>query len=294
MASSMSRIEITFYSSTVYDVEEYQLILDQTLERFSFFAIYVQEKGISGYSHWWNSITRKKQGVCRSRVDGKDLIQLLSNFSFNDRPIHCLILETASDEDQTHSPYYLVQYRRYIRTRFATTLVPAQSNSLYAFRSSLPGVPSFASIDLVEANGILIDWPWDRLRKATKDREASTVCSIQLYEENIRSMPSDDHVRVDDGRLVEMRNLLRPTDYKADYNVLVPGSSYTITHFGTTTYKGRLYICLQSDDEIGCRRSSQRLASVVEKYIQRGDIFTIHVHGIVKRRGFKEINARID
>ncbi|KAL1933988.1 hypothetical protein VTP01DRAFT_8078 [Rhizomucor pusillus] len=234
MASSMSRIEITFFSSTVYDVEEYQLILDQTLEPFSFFAIYVQDKGILGYSHWWNSITRKKQGVCRSRVDGKDLIQLLSNFSFNDRPIHCLILETASDEDQSHSPYY------------PYSIIGTHGQ--------------------VEANGTLIDWPWYRLRKATKDREASTVCSIQLYEENIRSMPSGDHVRVDDGRLVEMRNLLRSTDYKADYNVLVPGF----------------------------RCSSQRLASVVEKYIQRGDIFTIHVDGIVKRRGFKEIHARIE
>ncbi|KAL1931081.1 hypothetical protein VTP01DRAFT_10218 [Rhizomucor pusillus] len=316
MASGMSRIEITFYSSTIYIVEEYRLILDQTLERLSqcptfeisferqwralaneissFSAIYVQDKGIFGYSHWWNSTTRKKQGVCRSRVDGKDLIQLLSNFSFNDRPIHCLILETARDEDQSHSPYHLVQYRGNVRTRFATTLVPAQNDPLYPFRSSLPGVPFFASIGLVEANGVLIDWPLDRLRKATKDREASTVCSIQLYEENIRSMPSGDHVRVDDSRLVEMRNLLRPTDYKADYNVLVLGSSYTITHFGTTMYKGRLYICLQSDDEIGFQCSSQRLASVVEEYIQRGEIFTIHVDGIVKRRGFKEINARIE
>ncbi|KAL1928897.1 hypothetical protein VTP01DRAFT_1956 [Rhizomucor pusillus] len=263
----------------LYDVEEYRLILDQTLEQLSqcptfeisferqwraladeissFFAIYVKDKGNFGYSHWWNSITRKKQGVCRSRVDGKDLIQLLSNFSFNDRPIHCLILETASDEGQSHSPYYLVQYRWYIRTRFAKTLVPAQNNSLYPFRSSLSGVPSFASIGLVEANG------------------ASTECSIQLHEENIRSMLSGDHVRVDDGRLVEMRNLLRPTDYKADYNAHVLGSSYTVTHFGF-------------------RCSSQRLASVVEEYIQRGDIFTIHVDGIVKWLGFKEINARIE
>ncbi|KAL1932245.1 hypothetical protein VTP01DRAFT_9301 [Rhizomucor pusillus] len=162
------------------------------------------------------------------------------------------------------------------------------------FDHPFPAVPSFASIGLVEANGVLIDWPWDRLRKATKDREASTVCSIQLYEENIRSMPSGDHVRVGDGRLVEMRKLLRPTDYKVDYNVLVPGSSYTITPLGTTMYKGRLYICLQSDDEIGFRCSSQRVASVVEEYIQRGDIFTIHADGIAKRRGFKEINARID
>ncbi|KAL1932984.1 hypothetical protein VTP01DRAFT_8662 [Rhizomucor pusillus] len=200
--SGMSRIEITFYSSTVYDASEYELIIHQTLEWMSrcptfeisfehqwraltkeirrFFAVYVRDTRVFAYCHWWNSITGKKQGMSRSNIDQKEVIPLLSNFSFNHRPIHFLTLTTASDEVLEYAHYELIHYRCYTRVTSGMTLVPALNNSLYPYPSAIPTVPSFEPIGLVESNGIRIEWPSDRLFKASNVREASVAVPYDL------------------------------------------------------------------------------------------------------------------
>lgn len=122
------------------------------------------------------------------------------------------------------------------------TFVPALNNSLYPFRSVHPGTPEFASIGLVKANGMIIGWQWDRPQKASTIQEASTVSSLRPLHDDVRRSPagSDDHQS--DGRLIELHNVLRPTDYKPDCFVLDAGMTCTISHFGSTNYKGKSYI----------------------------------------------------
>ena len=97
-----------------------------------------------------------------------------------------------------------------------------------------------------------------------------------------------------DGRLFVMGNYLRPSDYRPDYNVLEEWSSYNVIGYGETTFKGRSYICLLTDDDTRIRCSSRRLSSLVQDAISKGMVFTLYVESIVCRRGMKEVNAHIE
>ncbi|KAL1928577.1 hypothetical protein VTP01DRAFT_2933 [Rhizomucor pusillus] len=125
-----------------------------------------------------------------------------------------------------------------MRTSFAMTFVPALNNSLYPFRSVHPGTPEFASIGLVKANGIIIGWRWDRPQKASTIQEASTVSSLRPLDDDVRRSPagSDDHQS--DGRLIELHNVLRPTDYKPDCFVLDAGGDPSLVRVGADAPNG--------------------------------------------------------
>ncbi|KAL1926308.1 hypothetical protein VTP01DRAFT_6005 [Rhizomucor pusillus] len=284
--SGMSRTEITFYSSTVYDASEYELIIHQTLERMSrcptfeisferqwravteeirrFFAVYIRDTRTSAYCNWWNSITGKKQGMSRSNIEEKDVIPLLSNFSFNNRPVHCLTLTTtASEEDHAYAQYELIHYRCYNRETLEMTLIPALNNSLYPFRWAIPNVPSFESIGLVESNDIMIEWPWDCLFKASNVREASVISTIRRVHPAMDSIDFRRERQSNDGRLFVMENYLGPSDYRPDYKILEEQSSCTFIGYGETTFKGRSYICLLTDDDLRVICNSRRLSLLV-------------------------------
>ncbi|KAL1933990.1 hypothetical protein VTP01DRAFT_8080 [Rhizomucor pusillus] len=174
------------------------------------------------------------------------------------------------------------------------TLVPALNNSLYFYRTAIPTVPSPESIGLVESNGIRIEWPSDRLFKASNVREVSVVSTIRIVDSTMKSHDMHLGRQSNDGRLFVMENYLRPSDYRSDYNVLEERSSYTVIGYGETTCKGRSYICLLTDDNTRIRCSSRRLSSLVHNAISKGMVFTLYVESIVCRRGMKKVHAHIE
>ncbi|KAL1927708.1 hypothetical protein VTP01DRAFT_3529 [Rhizomucor pusillus] len=113
-----------------------------------------------------------------------------------------------------YASYELIQYRFYTRVTSGMTLVPALNNSLYPFRSAFPSVPPFDSIGLVKSTDIAIEWPWDRLPKASNDREASVVGTIRLVDSDRDSSDSHRERQSNDARLLVMKNYLRLSDYR--------------------------------------------------------------------------------
>jgi hypothetical protein len=105
-----SCLELTFYGKELLELSEYQRRMEDAVELLkgcttfdcsferqwkqwakcitSMVAVYFPKKKLFAYSHWWNSITSKKNKYSWKKVS-KDVVGiLLANFSFNDRPIY--------------------------------------------------------------------------------------------------------------------------------------------------------------------------------------------------------------
>jgi len=135
--------------------------------------VYLPDENVWSYCYWWNSITRKKHGDVRSRIDGTQVPLLQSVYNLPNLPLY--YIECRSDNTGT-----LVDTKRDALCRVVPrdegiiqhitrqpegaklSFVPGPFKSVYpsyaAIRKRPYAVP-FADVGLVKHNNIELGWP---------------------------------------------------------------------------------------------------------------------------------------
>jgi len=175
----MTRLEIKALFSSLYDYDDYLSLMNEFLSfmhkckvyKTSFeyqwkalvdeidnknvLAIYISNRKIFAYCHWYNSLTSKKQGCIKQNITESKILNLLTNYSFNIGHIRNINVE---DNGQY---YNIISNSYYRRVKPGITLVPGPLNSLYPQRHKInPEIStSFADVGLVEYKGINLEWP---------------------------------------------------------------------------------------------------------------------------------------
>ena len=145
----MTRLEIKVFSSTVFNLDEYRGLIQELLtfldrcpvhrtsfemqwmalvdeiQEYSVLAIYISNKKIFSYCHWYNSITKKKQGCIREGVEQNRVMDLLTDYSFNRNEI--ILMEFNEEVDGS---YTFMSKRRFRRLGSGITFVPGPRGSL--------------------------------------------------------------------------------------------------------------------------------------------------------------------
>ena len=236
----LTRIEVKFYGSDIYDELDYITWFDQVKEMLqgckfyqsSFkdqwkrlveniynkqvIMVYLEDKNFFTYCHWWNSLTGKMQGGCQSKVYKKDISLLVSNYSFNGMTTK---LVRINGDDIT-----VEEYRR---TTFGITLIPGPRGGLYPQIESLL-YPE--EIGLVEYKKVKIGWSGTRVTK-----ESAPLAGI-------------NRIPMNDEKLEETMDLMI-SHYKAAYSALQENSRYKVVSKGQLPYRGKECTVIEVVDE---------------------------------------------
>lgn len=235
-----SRMELTFYGSKLLSTSEYRNKMKETREMLdscttfkcshenqwtqrakvieSMVAVYFPRLELFAYCHWWNSITSKKCGYMWKKVSRKMVPGLLANFSFNDRPIYYL---EAKVKDDVAVITKEITYQR-VPGSTEITLVAGGHKGMFPSRKSLKyNVNKFSDVGIVEVDNISIAWPKKRI-----DKRTPPIADITEY-----NGPDDRFV----GRLKSIHS----SSYRPIYSTLKPGSTYTVTSAGVTSFRGK-------------------------------------------------------
>lgn len=314
--TGMSRIELTIYATKLYTFEDYVQSSDRIITFLSScptfkvpfsqqwlqvvnrltqtMAIYIRNRKTFAYCHWWNSLTRRKQGLSRSNIDVKEVPTLLANFGFNDRLIHYSIVNTIDTRT-----YNIIEHQQYRRTAGPTaiTLFPGMSNSLYPYRSVLQctNLP-FASIGMQSFHNITIEWPIHQLRRV---RNASVAVIVRCDMDTVQNDTFDmsdltaalDNVATPNTGLEHVESI-QMSNYKTDRLVLKAGTIYSVTGYGHGTFRNKEYLCLTMDKSTFVR-CSPGLEKVAAPEIAKGRPFKLHIIRIKKVRGAYDIECEV-
>lgn len=273
--AGFTRIELSVYGSTLFAPISYEDAMNDLLQnlatcptfKVSLFeqwhkvvdrlsqvlAVYIEETGTFAYCHWWNSLTKQMQGLCKQQVKLDDIECLLANFSFNDRVIHCFHLETVAE---SASSYKIIKHERYQRATGCTsmTMVPGLSNSLFPSRSRLQiNDIMFADVGLDIYKNVYIEWPSYRLEH-TVDRCLAPLIQVSADSFNMESLGA--------ALPVALTHINSPhvSAYKADYSCLDVGTMYRVTKYGYASFRNKMYLHLVLNDgalKIRCSRELQ-------------------------------------
>lgn len=235
-----TRIELTFYGSTLLSLWKYSDRMDETttlLEECRTFkcsfeaqwqqraecitsmvAVHFPEKKLFAYCHWWNSITAKKYGYMWTNVSPKVVPLLLANYSFNDRPIHYLVAAVGEDD---HAIVETEEVYERVHGCTAITLVAGASKGMFPSRNAIEGgARKFRSVGIVEVDNITIRWP-----KRVHDKRTPPLADIVERA----SEECDD--------FVQHLKSIHTSSYTADYNILESGEEYTIVAAGMKEFR---------------------------------------------------------
>jgi hypothetical protein len=249
--------------------EQWHMVADKLTQVI---AVYIEESSTFAYCHWWNSLTKRKQGICK-KIKAEHLKCHLANFSFNDRTIHCFYLKQIG----SGSSYEILKHERYMRAVGCTemTLVPGVSNSLFPSRARLPNAIMFADVGLDAYQNVYIDWPAHRLENSI-DR-----CIAPLIEivDSTFSMAS-----LQDALLPSLEVISSPqsSSYRADVSCLVEGATYCVIKYGYAPFRGKTCLHLVFDDGLKVRCGGA-LQDIVEEKLQDNVAFNITVTSVSKR-----------
>jgi hypothetical protein len=241
-------------------------------------AVYIEETETFAYCHWWNSLTKQMQGLCREHVSKANLECLLANFSFNDRVIHCFHLRLHAES--TSSSYEVIKHDRYQRPAGCTamTLVPGLSNSLFPSRSRLQVKDiMFADIGLDTYLNVTIEWPFNRLEKSN-ERCLADLIPVSADSFNMGLLL--------DALPVSLTHINSPhvATYKADYSCLNPNTTYRVIKYGYASFRSKMCLHLVLNEGELKVRCSRELQERCETMIQDGVIFSFTITRISKRQ----------
>jgi len=293
----MSRLELTFYGNTLLSLDEYKAHLDHARallstcrvydysyeemwkERANYIesmvAVHIPAKKVFAYCHWWNSVTSKKYGYMWKNVGSKLVPLLLANYSFNDRPIHYIkvkvddagVVEIISEKVYEREPGCT-----------AMTLVAGKTKGMFPSRDTCEGlVYEFSEVGIVEHKNISIGWPEKKHSK--KSRPLAVL---------VGKPTSDSH----EGYVRWMKKP-HSTLFTADYNILVPGTEYTVVAAGLADFRGKSYWHLVT--ECGLKvKAGKSLEGIWERWRgqYRGDNGRVLIHQIPKMRFLAERKVR--
>lgn len=254
--SGISRIELTFYKSELKPFNFYkrhvQKVFDDLKECPTWkcslqqqwqnmipsitqvLAAFDTSTSTFAYCHWWNSLTRKMQGASKKIKSAEYIPKLLGNFSFYEKPIRLI---TVTEEDRQ-----LIMYKR-VSEGSQLTLVSGKSGGFY------PSKPTRQLQDYgigFVSSGIM-GWP------ETFSHRSKPLASV----EEIQSEDSD----VDQLTQSLQQLTITSCDYKAAYNVLIPGNEYTVIGTGSVMFRGKEYLCckMTTGERVRCGLSLTNL-----------------------------------
>lgn len=247
-------------------------------------AVYVEDKEMFAYCHWWNSLTRRKQGLCRSNI-GKDLVEtLLANFSFNDRLIHCFHIQQAG------SSYDIVKHELYKRADGSTamTLVPGVSNSLFPSRNRLQTKDvMFKDVGLDIYKNVHIEWPLSRLQRGRK----AFLAELSPVGDSFDLSSMREALPLDQPSLHKIESP-QSSKYKADYSCLEVNAVYMVIKYGYGLYRGKEYLHLVLENSLMVRCSSG-MRALMQPKIEEGTTFKFKAVKIVTVKGVKQTKCEI-
>lgn len=305
----MSRVETTFYSSELRSVEYYTNKMDELLDFLgecpvyyasfdkqwkrllreveSSFAMYITNKKIFAYSHWWNSITGKIQGYSRGKVAKSEVEKLLSNYSFNDRPMY-FVQGSLKDGE-----FVIKKERTYRRDEDSQvmTLVPGVKRGLYPSFHGLEGnTLSFEDVGIVTYRDITIGWPTRTLRKDSRSLVDVTWEKGIPTEDEIANPSQDEPV---DKNVLREVNISSTGRYKSA-NVLPKDGpkKYTIVKYGRREFHGSLVTHVITKDGVKIR-CTNNLQLLVEEQIPNGVHFQVELTRAIKVRGYRDVHCRL-
>jgi hypothetical protein len=301
----MSRLEFTFYSSNLYQLEYYLDHLHSTLlflRNLSTYEvpfqnqwaniikrlnsacfIYDKKSKILVYCHWWNSITCRKNGVLFKGIDLKYIMNIIANFSFNDRNSFLIMLDNFLDSPTSYSTRIFQR----ISGSTGITFTAGARNSPYP--SSLffkqTKVLSFHEVGLISIENITFGWP-----SIYYDKRTAPVAPIIELSSNLSSTKSlsiNDEVN----RMTEIVNI--PTKLsKADYDALTPNTQYTFIAFGYKVFYKKLTLFLQTKESIYVRASSS-LTSIFNQHREKNSAFLqVKIINKIKTNGKRDLNCQ--
>ncbi|KAL1936831.1 hypothetical protein VTP01DRAFT_965 [Rhizomucor pusillus] len=181
----------------------------------SLVAIYNPDTKTFAYCHWWNSLTKRFQGLVKEGVAEKSVPSLLANLSFNDRIIHYFIVRSS---DNT---YEIPEHLKYCRVPGCTglTFVPGPSNSLFRRVDKIVNstVLELPVMGFRMVNNIALGW------SPGYYRDNAIIDGVQMEAVTDTNPAEQDH-----GVLQHVDTVNMPI-YRPDYDVLEIGKVYNIT-----------------------------------------------------------------
>lgn len=256
--SGITRIELTFYGSALKPLNFYQGHVENIFDELKTcptwrcslqqqwqnmissvtqtLAAFDTSTNTFAYCHWWNSLTRKMQGASKKIHSADSVPKLLGNFSFYGMPIRLI---TVAEEGKQ-----LKEYKR-MPGGSQLTLVPGKSGGFY------PSKPTRQLEDYgigAVSSGIM-GWP-EKL--SHKSRALANVEEV---------MSEDSDVDLLTQSLQQLT--IASCDYKAAYNVLIPGNEYTVVGTGSVVFRGKEYVCckMATGERVRCGPSLTSLVS---------------------------------
>lgn len=225
--SGMTRFEITLYTKDIFSTEDYVILINDLIEMSgcptyevnfgehwsmvvqrirSLVALYDPEKRVFAYCHWWNSLTKRFQGLVKEGIAEKTVPSLLANLSFNDRPIHYFIVRLSN------KAYEAVDHLEYRRNAGCTalTIVPGPANSLFPRVDKIVDrkVLAFPIMGFHAVDNITLGWSTGRYR------DNGIVDGVQIQAVTDISPEQADRVGLQRLDSVNM------SMYRPDYDVL--------------------------------------------------------------------------
>lgn len=295
----MTRIEITFYTADFKEEDYYTNVMSKVLKfldncptyKVSFdkqwkqlssrltqmLAVYVPDKETFAYCHWWNSLTRRMQGMIKRNVPEDYSMLHLANLSFNDRPIHYLVVKFKKN-----GGYKVLQESVYYREKGCTaiTIVPGLSNSLTPYRKDMKTVAlPFADVGLRNYYNITLEWPEQRLRMDRGDKLANIVLAKE----------ESNH---DTERCLEHLDPFPTTRAKADYLAMEAGEDYQVIGYGKGNFRGKDYLYLKISGGFSVR-CSRGMEQEVHNVLKKNALFTIRIIRIKKVHGIRDVDCEV-
>jgi hypothetical protein len=296
-----TRIELTIYGSELYSLYMYKIELDWLAkvelkgcptfqvplkdqwhliaDRLKqVMAVYIEDHQTIAYCHWWNSLTKRKQGIIKSNFQLELIPSFLSNFSFNQMPIHCFYVRSNK----------VVKHEIYKRPddSIAMTLVPGLANSLFPSRKNLHINVKFEDIGIDSYKGIFIEWPEERLRRYRHE----AIASVSLVQSNdafdmsqlVDTLPT----------FLTVNETVQASKHEPDYKILAENCSYTIIAYGYGLFRSKEYLCLtlESNQKTRC---GNVMRATIEPRLQNGTCFQFHVQRIAKTGGYMNVFCNI-
>jgi len=310
----ISRVESTFYSNILEPIEYYTNKMDNLLEFLeecpvyyvsfekqwkrlsrrieSSFAIYISNKKIFAYSHWWNSITGKIQGYSKSQSCKKEIVKLLANYSFNDRPMY--FIKGKLHRDGT---FEATKKKTYFRDGDSTaiTLVPGPNRSLYpSFERLERNALSFDDVGIVSYKNITIGWPKKRLRRTTKAlAKIFSKKGIPTVEELDDSFFRCENKKEEDTNNLREINISMEGRFQSSYTLVENESkTYTIVGYGYRKYYGNLVLHLLALDGTKIR-CTNNLQSKVNGEISKGVRFQVKIIKPITIGKYRDVKCKI-
>ncbi|KAI9475866.1 MAG: hypothetical protein EXX96DRAFT_620340 [Benjaminiella poitrasii] len=301
----MFRLEITIYGSKLYKAKYYQRLLDSYFDFLDecptykvshhkqwkaivkrvkqMMVVYVPSEQQLAYCHWWNSFTKRKQGLLKSGISQAQVQIILANFSFNDRPIH--YFEVAMSTEGNKTTYEILKYIKYRREEgsMAITLVPGISNSLYPYRNQLRGVVlPFSEVGVCRYMNLELEWPESQLTRGDRQRALSRLV---LWEEESSEATYEDKL--------ELMEPISMPKFKPDYVVLGEGHTYKVTAYGFGSFRGKVLVCLRLDESYYVRCSPGLEKVVAPVLVRDGPTFSILIRRHKVTRGKHDLDCSL-